>query len=101
MTDIIDDLRDLHKQATTENSHFYTAKVISAAMVEISRLRMEKGRCLHALAAITDACEADCGVPTDQDGDDESVGAGGDGKGGIEPMALTFGMLRRARAALT
>jgi hypothetical protein len=40
MTDIMDDLRDLHKQATTENSHYYTAKVLSAAMVEISRLRV-------------------------------------------------------------
>lgn len=39
MPDIMDDLRDLHRQATTENSHFYTAKVISAAMVEIVRLR--------------------------------------------------------------
>lgn len=38
--DVMDDLRDLHKQATTENSHFYTAKVITGAMVEIQMLRI-------------------------------------------------------------
>lgn len=51
---------------------------------------------LEALKAITDACEADCGGEiTDDCGDDESVGAGPD-----YDMALTFGMIRRAKAAI-
>jgi hypothetical protein len=49
----------------------------------------------EALREITEACEADCGVPAADDEDDEAVGASANG-----PMALTFGMLRRARAAL-
>jgi hypothetical protein len=58
------------------------------AMKENVRLR-------KALLKITEACEADCGVPSEDDEDDEPVGASADG-----PMALTFGMLRRARAAI-
>lgn len=53
-----------------------------------------------ALRELLEACEKDCGVPSPDDGDDEAVGAGKDGDGAIKPMALTFGMLRRARAAL-
>ena len=37
--DILDLLEDLHKQATTDNSHFYTAKVIRLAHAEIFMLR--------------------------------------------------------------
>lgn len=37
--DILDRLRDLHKQATTENSHFYVAKCSEDAIAEIDRLR--------------------------------------------------------------
>jgi hypothetical protein len=43
MTDILDDLRDLHKQATTERSHYYVAKCCERAIEEIEELR-------HALA---------------------------------------------------
>lgn len=39
MTDILTDLADLHKQATTERSHYYTGKVIAAAATEIAILR--------------------------------------------------------------
>jgi len=37
--DIIDKLRDLHKQATEEQSHFYVASVALEAIKEIERLR--------------------------------------------------------------
>lgn len=39
MTDILEKLEDLHKQATEDNSHFYTGKVIREAMLEIVQLR--------------------------------------------------------------
>lgn len=39
MSDIIDDLIDLHKQATTERSHYYTAKVVERSIAEIKALR--------------------------------------------------------------
>lgn len=32
-------LADLHKQATTEHSHYYTAKVLERAIIEITQLR--------------------------------------------------------------
>jgi hypothetical protein len=47
---------------------------------------------VDALAALTAACEMDFECEAE---DDEHVGGGDDG-----PMALTFGMIRRARAAL-
>jgi hypothetical protein len=37
--DILILLADLHKQATTERSHYYTGKVISLAITEIINLR--------------------------------------------------------------
>lgn len=48
-----------------------------------------------ALEEITVACEADFGAPDDGDEDDEPVGRGMD-----SDMAVTFGILRRARTAL-
>lgn len=60
-----------------------------------ARLWMAAPDLLEALRALLTACEEDCGVPSDCDADDEAVGAGEDGD-----MALTFGMLRRARAAI-
>lgn len=65
--------------------------------VDPQTLKIILGHLAHVtgiLREITDACEKDCGVPTDEDGDDEPVGLGDSG-----PMALTFGMLRRAREA--
>ncbi len=37
--DIVERLRDLHKQATTENSHFYVAQTVVVALTEILALR--------------------------------------------------------------
>lgn len=39
MTDIIEKLEDLHKQATTERSHFYVAGCCKEAIAEITELR--------------------------------------------------------------
>ncbi len=40
-TDILDDLRDLQKQATTERSHYYVAACCARAMGEIIHLRQQ------------------------------------------------------------
>jgi hypothetical protein len=39
MTDIVDDLKDLLKQATTERSHYYVAECCRRAIAEIESLR--------------------------------------------------------------
>jgi hypothetical protein len=39
MSDVIEKLKDLHKQATVNRSHYYTGSVISEAIVELARLR--------------------------------------------------------------
>jgi hypothetical protein len=52
MADILDDLRDLHKQATTEHSHYYTAKCVLRAIDEIERLRVEVAVTIRMAAAI-------------------------------------------------
>lgn len=39
MADILEDLIDLHKQATTERSHYYVAKTAERAIAEINLLR--------------------------------------------------------------
>lgn len=41
MTDILDDLRDLQKQATTERSHYYVAACCARAIGEIIHLRQK------------------------------------------------------------
>ncbi len=41
MTDILDKLADLLKQAETERSHFYVASCCREAIAEIIRLRSE------------------------------------------------------------
>lgn len=41
--DILDALKDLHKQATEERSHYYTGKVILEAIHEIEQLRSAPG----------------------------------------------------------
>ncbi len=38
-TEILKDLRDLLKQATTEHSHYYVANCCKRAIAEIERLR--------------------------------------------------------------
>jgi hypothetical protein len=40
MSDILDLLVDLHRQATEERSHYYTGSVIRAAHAEIASLRL-------------------------------------------------------------
>jgi len=37
--DVLDKLRDLQKQATTERSHHYVAQTVTAAIAEITQLR--------------------------------------------------------------
>lgn len=39
MTDIVEKLRDLHTQATTERSHYYVGSVCTEAIAEIESLR--------------------------------------------------------------
>lgn len=51
---------------------------------------------VEAVEDLLAACESEFGVPDENDEDDEAVGGNDDG-----PMAITFGMLRRVRAALT
>lgn len=41
MTDILDDLRGLQKQATTERSHYYVAACCARAIGEIIHLRQQ------------------------------------------------------------
>jgi hypothetical protein len=41
--DIVDKLVDLHKQATTERSHFYVASTVKEAIDEIIALRLKIG----------------------------------------------------------
>jgi hypothetical protein len=38
-TDILERIADLHKQATTEHSHYYVASTLEASAHEIVRLR--------------------------------------------------------------
>lgn len=35
---LLDDMRDLHKQATVERSHYYVGRVLERAIEEIERL---------------------------------------------------------------
>ena len=49
--DILYRLRDLHKQATTERSHFYVAKCCNDAIAEIERLH-------RALRGVMEAAES-------------------------------------------
>lgn len=58
---------------------------------------------LASLKELLFACEDDCGAVADLsefDGDDEAVGAGMNEDGSPDPMALTFGHLRRAARAI-
>lgn len=59
------------------------------------------GAVSDALREIVEACEEDCGVPVPEDGDDDPVAATQDQHGPIKGSALTFGILRRARSALS
>lgn len=50
--DIIDQLRDLYKQATTERSHYYVAKCCEAAIQEIEQLRCDKKMLAESINAM-------------------------------------------------
>jgi hypothetical protein len=63
--------------------------------------RKENMRLKSALIDLLIACEDEFGIPTRDDGDDEPVGGGLKPDGSPDPMKITFGMLRRARSALT
>jgi hypothetical protein len=41
--DIFDRLRDLHKQATVERTHYYVGRCVSDAINEITALRTKLG----------------------------------------------------------
>lgn len=43
--DVLEALRDLYKQATEEESHYYTGAVVAAAIFEIEKLRENLRRC--------------------------------------------------------
>lgn len=59
--DILEKLGDLHKQATTERSHFYVASTVIEAIHEISTLRLklntsdntDYAKCARELIALT------------------------------------------------
>jgi hypothetical protein len=48
---VVDKLRDLHRQATEERSHYYTGKVILEAIDEINRLYAALS---HTMDSVTD-----------------------------------------------
>jgi hypothetical protein len=63
--------------------------------------RKEGWRVKAALIDLLIACEDEFGIPSEHDEDDEPVGGGINEDGSPSPMKITFGMLRRARAAIT
>lgn len=74
---------------------------VFALRQQIVAIQQERDRLACALNEITTACEEDCGVPSADDGDNEPVAATQAEHGPIKGSALTFGMLRRARRALS
>lgn len=64
MTDILEKLENLHKQATTEHSHFYVAECCEAAIAEITRLRSMKEPKLGTITMTYEGGELDGRVVT-------------------------------------
>jgi hypothetical protein len=62
--------------------------------------RAENERLREALIDLINAAEEDFGVPSDNDEDNEPVGGSLKADGSPDPMAITFGHMRRARAAV-
>lgn len=56
--DILEQLVNLHKQATVERSHFYVASVVTSAAVEILRLRSRLARIEHDSESLLNAARA-------------------------------------------
>lgn len=78
-----------------QNNMEPTRPIYKDAKAEIEKLRA-------ALEELTGACEVE--FESDQTGDepdDEPVGGGLDQEGKPDWMTITFGMIRRARVALT
>jgi hypothetical protein len=69
---------------------------LSARLADAVQPAAGEGGLREALDELLTACEDDAGVPNEGDEDDEPVGISSSG-----PMSLTFGMMRRARAALS
>lgn len=67
---------------------------------EIRLLQDREARLRAALVELLDACVEDFGPGDDGGEDDEPVGGGKHDDGSNDPMAITFGMLKRAAAAL-
>lgn len=53
MDDMLAKLKDLHKQATTERSHYYVASCCKDAIAEIERLRRQRDDLLSYLNGIS------------------------------------------------
>lgn len=77
-------------------SHFAERdnEYVRLANRDLGRVYDHNQRLTLAMTELLNACHADFGVPDEGDGDDEPVGASTE-----RPMALQFGMLRRAAAA--
>ena len=65
--DIIEKLIDLHKQAITERSHYYTAATVMEAVREIERLRL--------VAEAADMCMIELGALGEIDTNHPTVSA--------------------------
>lgn len=78
----------------------YKEKTLVQMKIHANQLNLEIERLRVALYELLDASEKDCGVPTEHDEDDEPVGSTKAEGGPIQGTAMTFGILRRARAAL-
>ena len=52
--DLVKRLRDLHKQATVERSHFYVGKCVADAIHRIEELEAKLAKAVEMLAAIID-----------------------------------------------
>lgn len=86
------------------------AKAIRWALDEMLGQKIALGACVDggsydmlraALSELTGACEVEfTSDQTDDEPDDEPVGGGQDEAGQPTWMGITFGMIRRARAAL-
>ena len=58
MDDIIAKLQDLHKQATTERSHYYVASCCKEAIGEVERLRRINADLVGIINGISRQCAA-------------------------------------------
>lgn len=71
----------------------------SAEQSDFRKLQAREAALREALTELLGACVEDFG-PGDDEKDNEPVGSGLKINGAPDPMAITFGMLKRAAAAL-